>query len=163
MALSVWQYYWISTSSGEGWTLAQLGDSWLVRPIATILISYPTELAVSLAVVGLTALILSLQTYFANRRPDEPHVIASHVSARAKPVAVPLPALEARERATAVGLDNLQAQAAQQIDAAEHALNRLLAECRGIAKLPVEPTLVPERQLKPATAAPAPARQPLAA
>ncbi len=158
MALSVWQYYWISTGSGEGWTLAQLSESWLVRPITTILNSYPTELAVSLAVIGLTALILSLQTYFANGRPDAPRV-----TAKAKPVAVLIPALEARERSTAVGIDNLQAQAAQQIDAAEHALNRLLAECGSIAKLPVEPTLVPERELKPAAAAPAPARQPLAA
>jgi hypothetical protein len=156
MALSIWQSYWISTVSGEAWTLAGLSGDWLVRPITTILSSYPTELAVSLAVVGLTALFLAGEAYFASRRRA-----AARVPAKAKAVAGPPAAVAPRERPIASGLDDLQAQAAQQIDAAEHALNRLLAECDGIAKLPVEPTLVPERQLK--TAAPAPARQSLAA
>jgi hypothetical protein len=155
MALSVWQSYWISTGSGEVWTLAGLSGDWLVRPITTILNSYPTELAVSLAVVGLTALVFALQAAFASRRPEAPQVPAS----KAKPTVAA--AVEVRERPIAAGLADLQAQAAQQIDAAEHALNRLLAECGSIAKLPVEPTLVPDRQLKAET--PAPARPSMAA
>ncbi len=44
----------------------------------------------------------------------------------------------ASERPT---LAAIQAQAASQVDAAEHALNRLLAECGGVMTLPVGPTL----------------------
>jgi hypothetical protein len=56
-------------------------------------------------------------------------------------------------RASAAGrpsLASLQDSAASNIDAAEHALNRLLAECSAVMTLPVSPTLEPRRELKPA-------------
>ena len=64
------------------------------------------------------------------------------------PELVPIPS---REPADPVSLSELQAQAAFQIDAAEHALNRLLAECAPIAAVSVNPTLTAQRELpKPA-------------
>jgi hypothetical protein len=50
-----------------------------------------------------------------------------------------------------ITLGEMQAQAAFQIDAAEHALNRLLAECGPVATVPVSPTVAPQREIpKPA-------------
>jgi predicted PurR-regulated permease PerM len=141
-----------------------MSGDWLVRPIATFLNSYPTELAVSLAVVGLSALILALQAYFAKLRPHAAQAVTqvpTQMPAKAKLTAAQVSGVQVRARSTPVGLAELQARAAEQIDAAEHALNRLLAECAGIANLPVGPTLTPERQLK--AEAPAPARESLAA
>ena len=45
-------------------------------------------------------------------------------------------------------LASLQANAASNIDAAEHALNRLLAECAAVMTLPVGPTLEARRELR---------------
>jgi hypothetical protein len=67
----------------------------------------------------------------------------------------------ARDLARVPDLLSMQARAAEQIDAAEHAFNRLLAECSLVARASVEPTFTPARQLAPQTAAPA--QQPLAA
>jgi len=68
----------------------------------------------------------------------------------------------ARDVARAHGLAAMQAQAAQQIDAVEHAYSRMLAQCAtiidlGVAAQPPEPAVAPARE--PAT----PAAQPLAA
>jgi hypothetical protein len=41
----------------------------------------------------------------------------------------------------------MQAQAAFQIDAAEHALNRLLADCAPVAVVPASPSVTPQREL----------------
>lgn len=67
----------------------------------------------------------------------------------------------ARDLARVPDLLSMQARAAEQIDAAEHAFNRLLAECSLVARASVEPTFTPVRQL--ARQAAAPAQQPLAA
>ena len=48
----------------------------------------------------------------------------------------------------------MQAQAAFQIDAAEHALNRLLAECASVAAVPVSPTVTAQRELPKAAEKP---------
>jgi hypothetical protein len=45
-------------------------------------------------------------------------------------------------------LASLQANAASNVDAAEHALNRLLAECAAVMTLPMSPTLEARRELK---------------
>ncbi len=54
-------------------------------------------------------------------------------------------------RSSAAGrptLTSLQASAASNVDAAEHALNRLLAECAAVMTLPMSPTLEARRELK---------------
>lgn len=68
------------------------------------------------------------------------------------------------ELESAPDLRSMQAHAALQIDAAEHAFNRLLAECAKVGSSAVAPTFAPLRQLPDATEPPAPQRrQPLAA
>ena len=57
----------------------------------------------------------------------------------------------------------MQADAAMQIDAAEHAFNRMLAECAKVTSLVVAPTFEPLRQLVREPAAVPAQRQPLAA
>ncbi|MBX9591111.1 MAG: hypothetical protein K2X43_17635 [Hyphomonadaceae bacterium] len=67
------------------------------------------------------------------------------------------------ELSRAPDLQSMQARAALQIDAAEHAFNRLIAECAKVSAPVVAPTFEPARQLvrEPANA---PVRQrPLAA
>lgn len=62
-------------------------------------------------------------------------------------------------RASAAGrpaLASLQANAASNIDAAEHALNRLLADCAAVMTLPMSPTLEARRELKIARGAASP-------
>ena len=54
-------------------------------------------------------------------------------------------------------IEALQARATTQVDAAEHAFNRLLADCAGIMALTVKPTLQPMRGLALASE-PVPAR-----
>ena len=63
--------------------------------------------------------------------------------------------------ARAPELAAMQARAALQIDAAEHAYNRVLADCAKACRLPVAPTFQPMRQL--ARQPEPPARRPLAA
>ena len=60
------------------------------------------------------------------------------------PELVPIPS---RESAEPVSLSDMQAQAAFHIDAAEHALNRLLAECAPVVAVPVNPTVTAQREL----------------
>jgi hypothetical protein len=57
-----------------------------------------------------------------------------------------------------------QRGAGQHIDAAEHAFNRLLADCEGVMTVPVKPTLRPARELSstPPVEQP-PVKQPIAA
>lgn len=67
------------------------------------------------------------------------------------------------ELTSAPDLHSIQARAAMQIDAAEHAFNRLLAECARVSTPIVSPSLEPVREL-PREQAKAPLRQqPLAA
>ena len=60
-------------------------------------------------------------------------------------------------------LQSMQARAAAQIDAAEHAFNRLLAECAKVSPPLVAPTFEPMRQLGREPAAVPVQQQPLAA
>jgi len=69
--------------------------------------------------------------------------------------------LVARELSRAAELAAAQAHAALKIDAAEHAYNRIVADCAKICRPSAAPTFRPARQL---TRQPdLPARQPLAA
>lgn len=67
------------------------------------------------------------------------------------------------ELVRAPDLRSMQADAAMQIDAAEHAFNRMLAECAKVTSLVVAPTFEPLRQLVREPAAVPAQRQPLAA
>ena len=69
----------------------------------------------------------------------------------------------AMELARVPELVSMQAGAARQIDAAEHALNRLLAECATVMSPPVSPTFEPMRQLVREPSAAPVQQQPLAA
>lgn len=69
--------------------------------------------------------------------------------------------IAARDIARVPELASIQARAALQIDAAEHAFNRMLAECASVIAVPVAPAFETVHRLarQPAT----PARQSLAA
>jgi hypothetical protein len=67
------------------------------------------------------------------------------------------------ELVRAPDLQSMQAAAALQIDAAEHAFNRMLAECAKVTSLVVAPTFEPLRQLARETAVLPVQQQPLAA
>lgn len=67
------------------------------------------------------------------------------------------------ELTRAPDLHSIQARAAMQIDAAEHAFNRLLAECARVSTPVVSPSLEPVRELPRAEATAPPRQQPLAA
>jgi hypothetical protein len=67
------------------------------------------------------------------------------------------------ELVRAPDLRSMQADAALQIDAAEHAFNRMLAECAKVTSLVVAPTFEPLRQLAGETAVVPAQQQPLAA
>ena len=121
--------------------------------------SLPGWIAIFGGLLGLALFVRADRVRKNRHQPAGPRAAAP----QPKPVEAPQSKTELalQELARAPDLQSMQARAAEQIDAAEHALNRLLAECAGIANLPVEPTLTPDRQLKPE--APAPARQSLAA
>jgi hypothetical protein len=55
--------------------------------------------------------------------------------------------LAARELARAPEIASIQAHAALKIDAAEHAYNRIVADCAKILAAPVAPTFRPAPQL----------------
>ena len=88
-------------------------------------------------------------------------------------VAAPVPGLEpsrewemvtglaARELARGPDIAAIQAQVALKIDAAEHAYNRIVADCAKVFRVAATPTFRPARQL--AHQLEPPARQPLAA
>lgn len=67
------------------------------------------------------------------------------------------------ELVRAPDLRSMQADAARQVDAAEHAFNRMLAECAKVTSLVVAPTFEPLRELVREPAAVPAQRQPLAA
>ena len=62
--------------------------------------------------------------------------------------------IPSRESAGPVSLSDMQAQAAFHIDAAEHALNRLLAECAPVTAVSVNPTVTAQRELPKAAEKP---------
>jgi hypothetical protein len=67
------------------------------------------------------------------------------------------------ELVRAPDLRSMQADAARQVDAAEHAFNRMLAECAKVTSLVVAPTFEPLRQLVREPAVVPAQQQPLAA
>lgn len=94
-----------------------------------------------IAFVAVCALLL------ARLRLRLPHVTANaatSVVVEGVPELVPIPS---RDSADPISLSDMQARAAFQIDAAEHALNRLLAECAPIAAVSVNPTVTARREL----------------
>lgn len=96
---------------------------------------------------------------------------------RRSPIVLPLPASELEsgtdwqkvmdvslmELVRAPDLHAMHGDAATQVDAAEHALNRLLAECSKATSLVMAPTFEPLRQLVREPAASPAQRPPLAA
>jgi len=107
-----------------------------------------SDWAIALLVISALAFLLARLRLFPERE--------AKVRTRAAPV-IAAPILEPEHtrahwaRASAAGrpsLASLQAAAVSNIDAAEHALNRLLAECAAVMTLPVRPTLQAQRELK---------------
>jgi hypothetical protein len=108
-----------------------------------------SDWAIALVIISALAFALARLRLIPERETD--------VAVHAAPI-LSVPALEPEHtrahwaRASAAGrpsLSSLQDSAASNIDAAEHALNRLLAECAAVMTLPVNPTLEPRRELKP--------------
>lgn len=136
-----------------------------VHLIELVTNSLPTDvlgwamLAVTVATLGLGLLLTYAMTRERpiEKKPAEP---LRRAELRTKG---PMLAGAAPQRRVANSLDlqTMQDRAAQQIDAAEHALNRLLAEYALVATPSVEPAVKPARQLD--RKLDAPAQQPIAA
>jgi hypothetical protein len=136
-----------------------------VQPIAQILESMPAELAGWMAVVaGFAAFALLLRLDQA-RKERRDVVIPRPPASALEPGRDWQKIMDVSlvELVRAPDLRSMQADAARQIDAAEHAFNRLLAECAKVTSLVLAPTFEPLRQLVHEPT-PVPAqRQPLAA
>ena len=136
-----------------------------MQPIAQILELIPAEIAGWMAVVaGFAAFALLLRWDQARKQPRE-LTIASPPASELEPGGDWRKIMDVSlvELVRAPDLQVMHADAARQIDAAEHAFNRLLAECAKVTSLVVAPTFEPLRQLA-REPAPVPAqRQPLAA
>jgi hypothetical protein len=129
----------------------------------------PELLGWAVVIAGLAALALLLRL-----REQRQTARAQRQAASAEPRDMDTPATAAarewrlvtdaamRELARAGELAPMQARAVSQIDAAEHAFNRLAVELAKLGCQVVTPTVEPVRQLTRAPAA-APQRQPLAA
>lgn len=133
--------------------------------IAQILELIPAEIA------GWMAVVAGFAVYAA--------VLVKLDPARVAPVVIDLPIRTERlepnvefqkvmkvslvELVRAPDLRSMQADAARQVDAAEHAFNRMLAECAKVTSLVVAPAFEPLRQLVREPAAVTAQRQPLAA
>ncbi len=107
-----------------------------------------SDWAIALVAISALAFALARLRLF----PERGSIAAPRVSAVTQ-----IPVLEAERtraqwaRTSAAGrptIASLQADAASNIDAAEHALNRLLAECAAVMTLPMSPTLQAQRELK---------------
>ena len=136
-----------------------------VQPIAQLLELIPAEIAGWMAVIaGLAAFALLLRWGQAREQPRE-LIIAPPPACELKPGSDWRKIMDVSlvELVRAPDLQVMHADAAKQIDAAEHAFNRLLAECAKVTSLVVAPTFEPLRQLV-REPAPVPAQpQPLAA
>jgi hypothetical protein len=137
-----------------------------VQLIAQILELIPAEIAGWMAVVaGFAAFALLLRLDQARKDSHNVLVIPPQPAGELEPgrdwqkiMDVSLVELD-----RAPDLRSMQAEAARQVDAAEHAFNRMLAECAKVTSLVVAPTFEPLRQLV-REPAPVPAQhQPLAA
>ena len=137
-----------------------------MQPIAQIVQLIPAEMAGWMAVVaGFAAFALLLRLDQARKEPRE-LIIAPPPACELEPGSDWRKIMDVSlvELVRAPDLQVMHADAARQIDAAEHAFNRLLAECAEVTSLVVAPTFEPLRQLvrEPAVVL-APKQQPLAA
>jgi hypothetical protein len=136
-----------------------------VQLIAQILESIPAEIAGWMAVVaGFAAFALLLRLDQA-RKDRRDVVMPSPAASELEPGRDWQKIMDVSlvELVRAPDLRSMQADAAMQIDAAEHAFNRMLAECAKVTSLVVAPTFEPLRQLVREPAAVPAQRQPLAA
>jgi hypothetical protein len=120
-----------------------LGDLSIVSAFANL-----PDWAIVVGIVGVLAFLLARLRLLPEREaPETPSVIATSAPALAPQLSREHWAhTSASDRPT---LAAIQAQAASQVDAAEHAFNRLLAECGGVMTLPVGPALQTLHQLPP--------------
>ena len=101
--------------------------------------------AIALAVIGLLAFVLARARQKRSRKEGRvPAAMPARTPAAGRPGSSGATAIDVADRPS---LAAIQARAAIQIDAAEHALNRLLAECAAVATLPIEPTFATAREL----------------
>src|SRR5262245_43793179 len=123
--------------------LHPLGQDFEAHPLVQLLSNIPTDLAgwaaVLLALTALAALI-ALDDKRKHARvaaaPSAGSSVVEAIEVEHAPVRIP-------------DLAAIQADAALQIDAAEHAFNRMLAECAGIAGSKLTPTFEPLRKFAP--------------
>lgn len=116
-----------------------------VENLAQFFSSGVADWGLGIAFVAVCALLLARLRL---RLPRITAIAATPVVVEDVPELVTLPS---RDSVGPISLSDMQAQAAFQIDAAEHALNRLLAECAPVVAVPVNPTVTAQRELpKPA-------------
>jgi hypothetical protein len=136
--------------------VSSFGDIWIVSGFASL-----PDWAIVAVVVGVLAFLLARLRLFPERKATE----APKVTATSAPVLAPQRSREHWSRTSAPerpAVTAIQAQAASHVDAAEHAYNRLLAECAVVMPLPVGPTVQAQREL-PSPKRPAAARASIAA
>lgn len=123
--------------------MPSFGDISIVSAFANL-----PDWAIVAAIVGILAFLLARLRLF----PEREVPAAPKVTATSAPVLAPQRSREHWSRTSAPerpALTAIQAQAASHVDAAEHAYNRLLAECAAVMPLPVGPTFQSQRQLPP--------------
>jgi hypothetical protein len=107
-----------------------------------------SDWAMALAVISALAFALARLRLF----PEREAKAAPRVSAVTRAPVLEVERTRAQwARTSAAGrpsIASLQVDAASNIDAAEHALIRLLAECAAVMTLPMSPTLQAQRELK---------------
>jgi hypothetical protein len=113
----------------------------LQQVLATVFSSGLADWGLAVAFIAVCALFIARLQWRMRRAVVE---AAPEDAARSEVELLPLPSREPENPAT---LGELQTQAAFQIDAAEHALNRLLAECAPVAAVPARPSVTPQREL----------------
>jgi len=138
-----------------------------VQLIEHILQQIPADVAGWLAIVaGLAAYAVLLRWLDPTRKVVVPNVIAAAPPVRRFETGFEFQKVmdvSLAELVRAPDLGSIQARAAAQIDAAEHAFNRLLAECAQVSTPLVTPTFEPLRQLAREPEAAPVQQQPLAA
>lgn len=121
-----------------------------MQPIAQILELVPAEIAGWIAVVaGFAVFALLLRLDQARKDSRSVVVIPSLPANELEPGRDWQKIMDVSlvELVRAPDLRSMQADAARQVDAAEHAFNRMLAECAKVSSLVVAPTFEPLRQL----------------
>lgn len=137
-----------------------------MQPIAQILELIPAEIAGWMAIVaGMAAFALLLRRLDRPRQDRRTKIVPAAQARQLEPGRDWQKIMDVSlvELVRAPDLRSMQADAARQVDAAEHAFNRLLAECAKVTSLVVAPTFEPLRQLVREPAAVPAQQQPLAA